>query len=124
VFPLPPALPQTSRENKYAEIRRTLEDFIRTRSKTDEKFQAFVEEELAALKNDISNETQVGRPGPLGKPVLESEVIRLSTWVLRACCPSRPWQIRVREDDEIVDALNRYTSKLQQSLKIINSTEM
>jgi hypothetical protein len=34
------------------------------------------------------------------------------------------WQIRVREDDEIVDALNRYTSKLQQSLKIINSTDM
>ena len=33
-------------------------------------------------------------------------------------------QIREREDDEIVEALNRYTIKLQNSLQIINSTEM
>ena len=32
-------------------------------------------------------------------------------------------RIREREDDEIVDALNRYTSKLQASLRIMNSTE-
>lgn len=32
-------------------------------------------------------------------------------------------EIREREDDEIVEALNRYTVKLQNSLKIINSTE-
>jgi len=50
---------QTSRENKYVEVRRTLEDFVRTRSKADEKFQSFVYEELAVLKNDISKETQV-----------------------------------------------------------------
>lgn len=50
---------QTSRENKYVEIRRTLEEFIRTRSKTDEKFQSFVYEELATLKNTIKEETQV-----------------------------------------------------------------
>mmetsp|Transcript_5254 Transcript_5254/g.10492 ORF Transcript_5254/g.10492 Transcript_5254/m.10492 type:complete len:259 (+) Transcript_5254:52-828(+) len=31
-------------------------------------------------------------------------------------------QVREREDDEIVEALNRYTAKLQSSLKIINST--
>ena len=30
----------------------------------------------------------------------------------------------VREDDEIVEALNRYTVKLQASLTIINSTDM
>lgn len=41
------------------EIRRTLEEFIRTRSKTDEQFQTFVYEELALLKNEISKETQV-----------------------------------------------------------------
>jgi hypothetical protein len=52
-------LHQTSRENKYVEIRRTLEDFIRTRTKTDEKFQGFVYEELATLKNEIAKETQV-----------------------------------------------------------------
>jgi DNA repair exonuclease SbcCD ATPase subunit len=33
-------------------------------------------------------------------------------------------EIREREDDEIVEALNRYTMKLQSSLKIINSTNM
>lgn len=32
-------------------------------------------------------------------------------------------EIREREDDEIVEALNRYTVKLQNSLKIINSTD-
>lgn len=33
-------------------------------------------------------------------------------------------ELREREDDEIVEALNRYTNKLQSSLKIINSTDM
>ena len=33
-------------------------------------------------------------------------------------------EIREREDDEIVEALNRYTVKLQASLTIINSTDM
>lgn len=32
-------------------------------------------------------------------------------------------EVREREDDEIIEALNRYTMKLQNSLKIINSTE-
>ena len=32
-------------------------------------------------------------------------------------------EVREREDDEIVEALNRYTMKLQSSLKIINSTD-
>lgn len=103
------------------EIRRTLEEFIRTRSKTDEKFQAFVYEELATLKNSIREETQVG-------PSSAEEGGRGSGWGLMGLVMGPVWvscrQIRVREDDEIVDALNRYTSKLQQSLKIINSTEM
>mmetsp|Transcript_33323 Transcript_33323/g.55954 ORF Transcript_33323/g.55954 Transcript_33323/m.55954 type:complete len:258 (+) Transcript_33323:118-891(+) len=33
-------------------------------------------------------------------------------------------EIREREDDEIIEALNRYTLKLQTSLKVVNSTEM
>lgn len=32
--------------------------------------------------------------------------------------------IREREDDEIIEALNRYTLKLQNSLKVVNSTDM
>jgi len=31
---------------------------------------------------------------------------------------------REREDDEIIEALNRYTLKLQTSLKVVNSTDM
>lgn len=33
-------------------------------------------------------------------------------------------EIREREDDEIIEALNRYTLKLQNSLKVVNSTDM
>lgn len=33
-------------------------------------------------------------------------------------------ETREREDDDIVEALNRYTTKLQASLKILNSTDM
>ncbi|CAN0105860.1 unnamed protein product, partial [Discosporangium mesarthrocarpum] len=80
---------QTSRENTFAELRRTLDENIRSRIKGDEKFQAFLQEELAALKNTVSLERQT----------------------------------RERDDGEIVDALNRYTSKLQSSLRIINSSE-
>jgi len=33
-------------------------------------------------------------------------------------------EVREREDDEIIEALNRYTLKLQTSLKVVNSTDM
>ena len=33
-------------------------------------------------------------------------------------------EVREREDDEIIEALNRYTLKLQNSLKVVNSTDM
>jgi hypothetical protein len=32
-------------------------------------------------------------------------------------------QTREREDDEIIEALNRYTAKLQDSLQLINSSD-
>ncbi|CAN0296678.1 unnamed protein product [Pylaiella littoralis] len=81
---------RTSRENTYADLRRILDENVRSRMKGDEKFQSFVREELAALRNMVSLERQT----------------------------------RERDDGEIVDALNRYTSKLQSSLKIINSSEV
>lgn len=51
-------LAQTSRENTYAELRRILDENIRSRMKGDEKFQSFVREELAMLKNSVSLERQ------------------------------------------------------------------
>ena len=36
---------------------------------------------------------------------------------------SQESQVREREDDELVEALNRYAEKLQSSLKLVNSTE-
>ena len=57
--------------------------------KRDERFQKYVQEEIANLRNALSQESQV----------------------------------REREDDELVEALNRYAEKLQSSLKLVNSTE-
>lgn len=54
----PPLHPQTSRENTYAELRRVLDENVRSRMKGDEKFQSFVHEELANLKNAVSLERQ------------------------------------------------------------------
>ena len=48
----------------------------------------------------------------------EKEINQLHNDVRTEC------EIREREDDEIVEALNRYTMKLQKSLYIINSTNM
>lgn len=78
------------REKLYQQIKAILEENIKLRDKSSERFQAFFEREIHKLHNDVR---------------IESE-------------------IREREDDEIVEALNRYTVKLQSSLKIINSTEM
>lgn len=77
---------RTSRETKLGELKQGLEDFVRARSKIDERFQSYVSEELCALKGELAREAQA----------------------------------RAREDDEIVEALGRYTSKLQHSLKIVN----
>jgi hypothetical protein len=77
------------RESKYLELRDILQDNVRSRKKGDEAFHAIFEEEIALLKNQISEEKG----------------------------------IREAEDDEIVDALNRYTQKLQGSLQILNSTK-
>jgi len=78
------------REARYAAVRKILEENVKLRDKSEERFQHFFEKEIHKLHNDVS---------------LESVV-------------------REREDDEIVEALNRYTVKLQSSLKIINSTDM
>jgi len=79
-----------SREKLYQGVKAILEDNIKLRDKSAERFQSFFEREVHKLHNDVR---------------VESE-------------------IREREDDEVVEALNRYTVKLQGSLKIINSTDM
>ena len=79
-----------TREKLYQGVKAILEDNIKLRDKSSERFQAFFEREVHRLHNDVR---------------IESET-------------------REREDDEIVEALNRYTVKLQSSLKIINSTDM
>lgn len=78
------------REDRYAGIRKILEQNIKLRDKAEERFQQFFEKEVHQLHNDVRTECEV----------------------------------REREDDEIVEALNRYTMKLQKSLYIINSTNM
>jgi hypothetical protein len=78
------------REELYQSVRIVLEDNIKMRDKSEERFQAFFEKEIHQVHNNLRTEKEV----------------------------------RTREDDEIVEALNRYTIKLQTSLQIINSTEM
>ena len=43
----------------YQELKTKLDDAIRSRTKGDEKFQAFVAEEIASIKNAISKEQEV-----------------------------------------------------------------
>ena len=78
------------RETLYQSVRVVLEDNIKMRDKSEERFQTFFEKEIHQVHNNLRSEKEV----------------------------------RIREDDEIVEALNRYTIKLQTSLQIINSTEM
>lgn len=81
---------RTSREAKIVEVRQSLDEFVRARKKVDDRFQAFVTEELGALKGELAREAAA----------------------------------RAREDDEIIEALGRYTNKLQHSLKIVNAAAL
>lgn len=78
------------REARHGAVRALLEENIKLRDKSEDRFQAFFEKEVHRLHNDVRVEAEV----------------------------------REREDDEITEALNRYTVKLQTSLKIVNSTDM
>jgi hypothetical protein len=80
---------RTLREKEFIGLRTVLDETQRERMKRDEKFQAYVQEEIASLRNALSLESQT----------------------------------REREDDELVEALNRYAEKLQSSLKLVNSTD-
>ncbi|KYK62541.1 SF-assemblin/beta giardin protein [Toxoplasma gondii TgCatPRC2] len=50
---------QNSREQKYDQVREELEEAKRVRERGEEKFQTFVLEEVAALKNGLILESQV-----------------------------------------------------------------
>ena len=87
----------------------TLDQYTTNRNHGDEKFQAFVKEEAARLQNALVAETQV-------RLVDIDDLVGYSTRLFAN-------QTREREDDEILEALNRYTTKLQDSLKVINSPD-
>ena len=78
------------RQKLYENVKAILDDNIKLKNKSAERFQSFYEKETYKLNNDVINESN----------------------------------IREHDDDEIVDTLNKYTVKLQGSLKIINSTDM
>jgi len=50
---------QTAREKVYQQLKTKLDNAIRSRTKGDEKFQAFVAEEIASIKNAIRKEQDV-----------------------------------------------------------------
>jgi hypothetical protein len=118
---------QATREKVHTSIKTKLDASIVSRTKADEKFQSFVSEELAAIKNSIRVEAQVRS---LTRSPLFSQTMR-ATRVLRCVarhgCVRVPvhyeCQMREKEDDEIVETMNRYSQKLQASLHIINSAD-
>lgn len=99
-------------------MREILEDNIKLRDKTESRFQAFFDKELNRLKNDFRNESEVG------VTQTARQQCDPSTTILTAILSHLLLQVREREDDEIIEALNRYTLKLQTSLKVVNSTDM
>lgn len=50
---------RSKREKVYLELKTKLDDAIRSRTKADEKFQSFVSEEIASIKNAIRKEEEV-----------------------------------------------------------------
>lgn len=54
-------LPQNAREQKMEQLREELEEAKRVRERGEEKFQTFILEEVAALKNGLILESQVIR---------------------------------------------------------------
>ena len=99
------------RESRYSAVRAILEDNIRLRDRAQDRFQALFEKEV----HDIHNAVRV-----------EAEVCSCCFTCFKdfSCVNIHLLQVREREDDEIVEALNRYTLKLQNSLKVVNSTDM
>lgn len=120
--PLRACAPQSTREKGTLELKVKLDESLRTRTKGDEKFQSFVAEEIAAIKNALRKEEQVGPPLCPLRLVMCVFNFWGAPWSVRLT-RARTTQVREREDDEIVETLNRYTLKLQQSLQIINSAD-
>jgi hypothetical protein len=135
---------QDAREKVHIAIKTKLDASVLSRAKADEKFQSVVAEELAAIKNSIRVEAEVGAylALPLGHQcatvcswpeqelapsVHPSCIVRCSQLSLHSPPPFPPpprhAQVREKEDDEIVESMTRYTTKLQASLHIINSMD-
>lgn len=113
-------------------MRAILEDNIRVRNQAEQRFQTFFEREVHQLHNSVRTESEVRRGEIrlyINVFVCQYTVIaRCGHFIVKRCfaesLPLFASQVREREDDEIVEALNKYTVKLQTSLKLINSTDM
>lgn len=101
------------REARYQAVRKVLEENVKLREKAG---QLSLSSFLNSLYHFFYNHTV--NTEERFQQFFEREVHKLYNDV------SIETEIREREDDEIVEALNRYTVKLQASLKIINSTDM
>jgi len=89
---------------------------------TNEAFDSQVrmrEERYSAIRRTLEQNVKLrDKAEERFQQFFEKEVHQLHNDVRTEC------EVREREDDEIVEALNRYTTKLQKSLYIINSTNM
>ncbi len=132
-----------ARERQYLQLRGMLEANVKLREKAESRFQAAFENEVSKLQNNLRVETEVSPATYFDVYVFPLPLLvffLLSCFILSFFIFHFSFfihfhfhsfsffifalQVRAREDDEIVEALNRYTLKLQASLRVVNSTDM
>jgi len=100
------------RQNCTLDLRSKFDAYQKRSMRQEEKFMALFATEMADLKNAINMESLVRSCVVFARiaiPLTDS-------WFLL--------QTREREDDEMVEALNRYAAQLQKSLLIINDRDV
>ncbi|ETV83275.1 hypothetical protein H257_04040 [Aphanomyces astaci] len=109
---------RTRRLEREAEILKRLSDHEQLVADQFSKERRDREVKATELKESLDMYTKTRLRGD-GKfqLVAQEEIAKIQNLLVQES------QTREREDDEIIDALNRYTAKLQDSLKLINSTE-
>ena len=102
-------LERVTREKKVVALTTTLDSTILSRTKGDENFQ------VTAIVKFV-------QPEPTADCAQTQAFVKEELAEVKVAVKVES-QTREQEDDEIVEALNRYTAKLQSSLQIINSTD-
>ncbi|KAH9107600.1 hypothetical protein LEN26_010842 [Aphanomyces euteiches] len=106
------------RLDREAEILKRLSDYEQLVADQFSKERRDREVKSTELKESLDTYTKTRLRGDNKfQLVAQQEIVNIQNLLVQES------QTREREDDEIIDTLNRYTAKLQDSLKLINSTD-